>query len=138
MKGTYAVEIDITDFFESTDPFEYSASQAERGKNAGPETWANAMAYRPALLTTDETIDALRAYVKDFGAWEAEEIAAWDATHCNALFIQLVSGDMREGGLEGELDDSDWRRYEKRAEDGNCSGNIFRADDGRIFYSLCR
>lgn len=132
------MEIDITSFFETADPFEYSASRAERGQNAGPETWANAKQHGAdaPLLTTEKQLNALRSYVKDFGAWGAEEIAAWGATECNALFIQLVSGDMRDGNLDNEPDDADWRKYEKRAEDGNCSGNIYRSEDGRIFYSL--
>lgn len=133
-------EIDITRFFTSADPFEFAHSIAEGGQDAGKETWANAMNYgaeRP-LLTTPDELEALREYVKDFGAWSAEEIAAWTPVECNALFVQLVSGDMREAGLDNDPDDDDWREYEKCAEDGQCSGNIFKADDGTIYYSLSR
>jgi hypothetical protein len=113
------MEIDITDFFTSADPFEFSASIAERGQNAGPQTWTNAKeqaANAPLLQTKEET-------------------AAWSAVECNALFIQLVSGDMRESGLDDDPDDDDWRDYEKGAEDGRFPGNIFRSSD-RIYYSL--
>lgn len=139
-EGNRTVEIDITEFFESADAFEFSASVAERGKNAGTETWQNAKdeGARAPLLKTPEEIDALRAYVKDFGAWEPEDIAAWSPVECNALFIQLVSGDMREAGLDNEPDESDWREYETRAERGNCTGNIFKTEDGQVFYSLSR
>lgn len=132
------MEIDITSFFKSADPFEFSASRAERGQNAGPETWANAKreASESPLLTTPEQLEALRDHMRDFGAWEDEEIAAWDADNCNALFVQLVSGDMREAGLDNDPDDADWEDYHARAEEGQCSGAIYRADDGRVYYSL--
>ena len=133
------MEIKITSFFEKADAFEFSASVAERGENAGAETWNNAKmqgAFAP-LLKTPEEIEALRRYVKDFGAWTEEEIAAWDEIECNALFIQLVSGDMREGELDNEPNNDDWRAYEQRAEEGNCSGNIYRSD-GEVYYSLAR
>lgn len=106
------MEIDITRFFESADPFEFSASRAERGQNAGPETWANAKqegADAP-LLTTPEQMQALRDHVKEFGAWDAEEIAAWDDIECNALFIQMVSSAMREADLDSG--EPDWEAYE--------------------------
>lgn len=134
------MEIDITSFFESADPFEFSASHAERGQNAGPETWANAKreGSESPLLTTPEQLDALRSYVRDFGAWEEAEIAAWDAAECNALFIQFVSGDMREANLDSEPSDSDWAEYRRRAEEGRCSSQLYRNDDGRVYYSLSR
>ena len=131
------MEIDITRFFNEADPFEFSASRAERGQNAGPETWANAKAEGAAspLLTTPTQLDALRSYVKEFGAGSEEEIAAWTAEECNALFIQLVSGDMREAGAEGvTVEEFDWAAYEKMCE--SHGGNFYRGDDGRVYYSL--
>jgi hypothetical protein len=132
------MDIDITSFFNDADAFEFSASQAERGVNAGHETWANATeegASNP-LLTTPEQIEALREYTKGFGAWDAEEIAGWSNVECNALFIQLVAGDMREAGLDCDPDESDWKAYERKAERGSCSGNIFRSGN-EVYYSLC-
>lgn len=132
------MDINITSFFKNADPFEFSGSIAERGKNAGSETWNNAKqeAVREPLLTTLEEIAALRSYVKDFGAWEDEEIAAWTKQECNALFIQLISGDIRESGLDTV--EPDWGEYEEGAEEGHYSGNLYRADDGAIYYSLSR
>lgn len=130
------MEIDITSFFESANSFEFSASHAERGRNAGPETWANAKqegADAP-LLTTPEQMQALRDHVKEFGAWDAEEIAAWGDIECNALFIQMVSGDMREGGLDSG--EPDWEAYEAGQEKGTYSGSIYRGSDERIYYDL--
>ena len=145
-------DIDITTFFTTADPFDFSHSIAEGGQNAGKETWAAAVAEGTStpLLTTPDQLEAMREWVNDFGAWSAEEIAAWTDAEVNALFIQFVSGDIREafpergargdatGGLDNEPDDSNWKKYEKRAEDGQCSGNIYRADDGTIYFSLCR
>ena len=133
-------DIDITAFFTTADPFDFSHSAAEGGWNAGEETWAAAVAEGTTtpLLTTPDQLEAMRVWVKDFGAWDETETAAWTDAEVNALFIQFVSGDMREGGLDNEPDDEDWKNYEKRAEDGQCSGNIYRANDGAIYFSLCR
>jgi hypothetical protein len=132
------MEIDITDFFNYADASDFSASIAEKGITAGSETWANAKeeGKHAPLLTTPEQIEALREYVKGFGAWSKEEIAGWSKIECNALFIQLVASNMREGGIDCNPDESEWREYETRAEEGNCSGNIYRGEDGRIYYYL--
>lgn len=134
------MEIDITSFFNEADAYNFSASAAEMGDDAGRITWSNAMreASETALLSTDEELDALRAYVKDFGAWEDEEIDGWDADHCNALFIQLISGDMREierscMGDDGEVN---WTEYERLSEQGTIAGNLYRGTGGRIYYYL--
>lgn len=129
------MEIDITDFFEHADPFNFSASIVERGQNAGPETWGNARreAAEAPLLTTPEQLDALRAHVKGFGAWSEKAIDAWDDRYCNALFIQLISGDIRAAFDDAE---PDWKDYQRRAENGQCSGNLFKAADGRVYYDL--
>jgi hypothetical protein len=131
------MEINITSFVTNEDPFNYSASAAERGDNAGRETWNNAKNRAPTLLTTPEQIEALREYVKGFGAWDAEEIAAWDDSECNALFVQLVSGDMREAGMDDvDLEDFDWDEYEHKAQQGSISGRIYRGDDQEIYFNL--
>lgn len=132
------MEINITRFVTDADPFDFSASRAERGDNAGPDTWKNAVAEgsNDPLLTTTEQLDALREYVKGFGAWDDDEIAAWSDAECNALFIQLISGDMREAGMDVELDEFDWEEYEQCARAGQISGNIYKGDDGQIYYYL--
>lgn len=35
------------------------------------------------------------------------------------------------------LDEIDWPEYEVQASEGRISSNFYRADDGRIFFSLC-
>ena len=139
------MEIDITEFVLNAEPFEFSASVAERGQNAGRETWRNAVqegASNPLLVTEDQ-IQALRDHVRGFGAWSEEEIAAWSDAECNALFIQLISGDMRKSGMDDCFpDEFDWDKYQERVKDGQISGQIYRCDIpdhesfGRIFYYL--
>ena len=133
--GETTMEIDITSFFENAEPFEFSASRAERGENAGPETWANAVreGTDSPLLTTPEQIAALRRYVEDFGAWDAEEIVGWSDAECNALFIQLVSGDIRKAGLDNG--EPNWEAYEA---DENNRGGLYRGGGGKVYYSLSR
>lgn len=133
------MEIDITALFNEQDAFNYSHSRAEGGASAGKDTWraAKARAARePMPLTTPEHFDALRQWAKETGAWDETERNAWTDEDCNALFIQLVSGDMREAGLDNDPDDEDWREYEEMREAGQCAGNIFKADDGTIYYEL--
>lgn len=132
------MEINITRFFNTAAPMDYSASVAEIGNDADPATWAASCEDAPDwnMLDTDEKRDALRAHVRGFGAWSDEEIAAWSDVEVNALFLQLISGDIREADLSPASTAEDWADYEARAHDGQCSGNIFRAVDGEIFYSL--
>jgi hypothetical protein len=128
------MELNITDFFNMANPSYYSASAAELGENAGRITWENAIdgaSQWPNWLNTDDKRDEFRAYVRTFGAWTDEEIAAWSDVELIALLIQLISGDIRESGLH---DGESWADYEKAAQAGRVSGNIGRADNGEIFY----
>lgn len=137
------MEIEITRFVETAEPFEFSASRAERGVNAGPETWANAVGeaeVRP-LLTTNAELDALRAWAAGFGAWEREEIAAWSPAECNALLIQFLSGDMREAESLAPGDGPggiDWNAYTELQAEGTCSSTMYLDADDRVFAYLGR
>lgn len=133
------MQINITKFFKESEPMNYSASVAEFGDNAGRITWNNAnnAASEWNMLDDDDKRQAFREHVKGFGAWDDDEIASWSDTELNALFIQFVSGDMREAGLDDDhFDDIDWQAYEEGAHDGLYSGNIFKCDDGEIYYHL--
>jgi hypothetical protein len=92
------MEINITQFFNSACFKDYSASVAEIGNNAGADTWRAACddSSYYMMLDTDEKQEAFKDYVRGFGAWTDEEINAWSSIEVNALFIQLVSGDIRE------------------------------------------
>ena len=134
------MEIEITSFLASEDAFEFSASVAERGENAGRETWHNAMVAGAAqpLLTTADQLDALRDHVKGFGAWDDAEIEGWSADECNALFIQMISGDIRE--LEACCSEDgctiDWKKAEKLSQQGTISGSLYRGDNGKVYFYL--
>lgn len=131
-------EINVTKLTTEAEMFEFSASRAERGQNAGPETWANAKAEaaeRPILFGDD--LDAFRDHVRGFGAWEDEEIDAWDETECNALFVQMVAGDMREAEslCPGEGPGGvDWSAYEELAQAGTTSGRIYASGEDVFYY----
>lgn len=96
------MEINITKFYREAAPMDYSASIAEIGADAGPATWHAACEDAPDynLLSTDEARDAFRSHVKGFGAWSDEEIAAWSDVELDALFMQLISGDIRNNELD--------------------------------------
>ena len=127
------MEINITSLFTDGEysPRDYSASVAEIGNNAGQITWQTAMESEYGFLDTPEKLDAFRDHIQGFGAWSEDEIAAWNVTECNALFVQLVSGDIREAGLD--VDNPDWDEYEAN---DNITHNIFQGIDGEIYYYL--
>lgn len=127
------MEIDIT-ALRHVDVWQFSHSQAENGftGNAGKETWQAALnaGLEPPLLNAPEAIAEFRDYVRDFGAWDDEEITAWNENECNALFLQFVSGDIREAGADC-LHDVNWRAYERDATSGRISGRMSRQTFGR-------
>jgi hypothetical protein len=131
------MELNITAFVRDADAFKFSASIAERGQNAGPETWNNAKqeATESPLVTTEEQFATVREWLQGVGAWSREEIAAMDGIDLNALLIQFISGDLREAGLDAcDPDDFDWDEYESDANEGSRSGNLYRGDDGQIYF----
>lgn len=134
------MEINITQFFNEADAYEYSASRFERGENAGQVTWSNAneKANEEPMLTSPDELQAMRDWAKASGGWNKEEIAEWSDAELNALFVQLISGDMREienlcTTDEGE---TDWIEYERLANQGTISGCLYRGDSGEIYYYL--
>ena len=92
------MQINITKFYNEAAPINYSASVAEIGANAGPDTWNAAKddAMDWNMLDTDEKRQAFRDWVKQSGGWSQEEIGAWGDVEMNALCVQWVSGDRRE------------------------------------------
>lgn len=133
------MEIDITRFFNECAPMDYSASCAEIGSNAGIDTWNAALddsGENSDFLDTEEKREAFKDHIRGFGAWDQDEIDSWSNSELTALFMQLISGDMREADLNPESDEDDWNEYQERAENGNICGNIFKSDDGKIYYSL--
>lgn len=135
------MEINITSLLEE-DLFQFSHSRMEGGENAGENTWnaAKEVGRDSPILQTPEQLQALRDYVKGFGAWEGEEIAGWDDAECNALFLQLVAGDVREAGWDS-LDEAEWDDEggiidSRTGERSESYGHLYRGDDGSIYYYL--
>ena len=128
------MQINITKFYNEAAPINYSASVAEIGANAGPDTWNAAKddAMDWNMLDTDEKRQAFRDWVKQSGGWSQEEIGAWGDVEINALFVQWVSGDIRE--MEG-LDIEDWQGYYNAGNGGLVSCNLWE-QDGEVWFSL--
>ena len=135
------MELNITEVFNAIAPMDYSASVAEIGANAGADTWRAAVDDSPdyMLLDTEEKREAFKDHIRGFGAWSDEEVAAWSDVELNALFLQMIAGDMREAGLHAGMTTEEWAEYLEAAEAGQCDGNIFggpRSTDGQIYYYL--
>lgn len=130
------MELDITQFFATAAPMDYSASVAEIGASAGQDTWRAACEDSPdfPILDDEEKREAFRAFVRDAGAWSDDEIAEWSANELNALCIQWIAGDIREAGLD--CDSPDWDQYQQDSEAGHVAGRLFRADDGRVYFYI--
>lgn len=123
------MEININRLVTDLDPCELSGSIAERGANAGPETWRNSVdaAKRQRLLKPEQR-QAARDFFAGFGAWSDEEIAAWSNTELDALVLQYAAGDLREaqGVAPGDgVGDVDWTEAERLAEANTLAGNLF-------------
>ena len=135
------MEIDITSMFADRDKMFYlSGSAMEHGSNAGSITWNNSMQYAKEnpLLSTSEQVQAARDYFREFGAWDDEEIDAWDTDCANAMVCQCIAGDIRELE-EYALNDEgewDWGAVEAAQSGGVASGSIYRGDDGRIYFYM--
>lgn len=139
------MEIEISRLFTPGEfaPMDYSASVAEIGEGAGRATWRAACddSAEFMFLDTPKKREAMRDHVRGFGAWDQAEIAAWSDLELNALFLQMVAGDIRESALDGKPGviantRAAWREYQKHAEAGRIGGAMFRADNGAIFYYL--
>ena len=128
------MEINVNVLLTDLEPSELSASRAERGDNAGPETWNNAMnaAKEHAPIVASNQRDGVRKWAGEFGAWEKEEIDAWDAQELDALVLQYAANDLREllalapGDGVGGID---WDEAETLAQEGTIGGNLFIYND---------
>ena len=134
-------ELDISRIVGTDDfvPFDLSNNAATLGDNAGALTWnasKEAAQAIPSLLPTPEHKEAFRDFVRSSGGWNDEEIAAWSEAELDALLLQWIAGDIREAFGDSEPSEWDWAEYEKDAEAGRVSSRLFKAEDGRIFFSI--
>ena len=136
-------EIDVTRLvFGHPGASEFSANQAELGVNAGKITWANAMQEAKGesdrFLSDDAKLQDMRDWAEATGAWGGEHIAEWSDDELEALFIQLVSCDIRDAKIDGlcEGDEIDWESIEAHQREGHISSNLVPAGDGRVYFLL--
>jgi hypothetical protein len=118
------------------DAFQFSASAAEMGDNAGRITWNNAKD-GPQLLRDDAQREAFKEWIADFGAWNEEEREAFTDQELNALLVQFVSGDIREAEADS-LEEIDPAQLQVDQEEGRIASYLFQDDSGAWFYSLAR
>jgi hypothetical protein len=132
------MELNISSFFATVTPRELSSSVAESGPCAGALTWAASCkaSVHHNLLDDDEKRDAFRAWVRNYGGWSAEEIAAWSNTELNALLLQWISGDLREMGIDDDTTEIDWEHVEAMQQGGTYPCNLFKGSDGAVYFDL--
>lgn len=129
------MELNITHFFTTAAPMDYSASVAEIGEGAGAATWGAAVGDSPdfMVLDTDGKREAFKDHVREFGAWTEKEVDNWSTVELNALLLQMIAGDMRENNLTPDTSADEWAAYEA---DGSRVHEIFRATDGEVYYYI--
>lgn len=138
------MEIDITEFFNSETPSDYSASMAEIGRTAASDTWqaANEATEEYDFIKGNTEIrDAIIAHFVDMGFSEGDEMQSWPNCQINALLIQEISSLMREfnSGFGESGEAWDWQEYQRQSEQGNLSGRLFGGElsvDGRIYICI--
>jgi hypothetical protein len=133
------MEINVTAIIKETqdNPTRFSASINEtRLQNISQITWRNAVE-QDAFKLAPEQDEAWREYVPEYGAWDDEEIAAWDLDESTALFVQFVSGDYRElenlaSGAGYDVDNLTEDQFSEITE--KSGGRLFPTEDGEWFY----
>ena len=138
------LELDITDFFNSECPSDYSASRAEIGHNAAMGTFQASLeaAQGYDFIKGDiEAREAIQNHFKAYGSWE-DDIESLPDIELNAVLIQDISASIREYLSDFGANTAywwDWNEYQELAEQGSVSGRLFggpTSTDGRIYFTL--
>jgi len=129
--------IDVTRFIRTCSMRDFSASVAEIGADAGPATWRASMEESEEFdfLPTPNLLQEFREWLKPWGGWSDDEIAAMSDQHLRALCLQWIAGDWREC-FDCSPDAVDWHDYGTRASVGNCPSSFYRDDAGLIFWDM--
>ena len=138
-----AREIEITRLFADASafvPFDLSNNPATLGDNAGQVTWSASLETSDEIMLIDsaERKEAFKDFVQSSGGWKREEIDAWSDRELNALLLQWIAGDVREAFGDADFADWDWNDYRKDAEAGQVSSRLWRADDGKVYFSIAQ
>ena len=125
--------VNITRFIAEECMRDYSASVAEIGLNAGKYTWQACTENAPEwnFIPSDQ-LDYFRQCLEQWGAWDADEIAAMNTEHLQALCLQWIASDARECGLDKPA--PDWANIREDQENGRIPSSIYRGDDGAIYW----
>ncbi len=134
------MELDVTEFAKE-ELGAISGSIAELGPNAARITWRNALeAAQDVGLTMlpGDAPEMARQWLRGFGAWTVEELAALPDREIRALVLQFIAGDLREAeDLCGRADGGiDWEQYTAMAECGTVGGRLYAGDNGQIYFYM--
>jgi len=128
------MELNITTLVNGIEPTDFSNSIANSGlQNIGEITWRNACEYFEDhdLLVGSENREDLEDWIRDFGAWDRDEIKGWTDIEINALLLQFIAGDLSE--YQDAEDRGDLEDYLE-----NQGGRLYQGDDGSwYFYVGC-
>ena len=132
------MDINITAFFNDCNSHDLSGSVATHGQNVGLTTWLackdSAEKMAPPLLNTQDQYKAFTLHMDSMGFSEAGTMTDWPLVELNALFLQLIAGDINENEhLDSDLLECDFVAYEG---DESTSGSIYQGDDGQIYYYI--
>lgn len=131
------MDINITRLATSETPWsDYSASQAELGRDAGRLTWGYACEDAQGYaLFPESDCDEVRAHFREYGAWDDGELAAMSHAELQALLLQFIAGEAREVPSDHEEFSPEWWvDYQDACERGQVPGQLGRGDDGRVYY----
>ena len=67
-------------------------------------------------------------YLNEFGAWD--DLEEWTNKELNGLIVQVIVSNIQD--KEGIT----WEEYEKRAQDGSISGEIFSGVDDNVYFCM--
>ena len=132
--------LNISTLWQSIAPMDYSASVAEIGRNAGPDTWRAACDDSAdwLILDTAEKRAAFRVFVRSFGGWDDDKVNAWSDSELNALCLQWIAGDIREAcsDCKESTKGFDWVAYELGATEGLHASRLYRDEVGAVFFDI--
>ena len=137
-------EINITALLANPDfcPSDFSASIAEIGNNAGPDTWRACVQWvADSPIVSPDELDSVRYYMRSSGGWNSDEISAMRDNELQALALQFIAGDLRKafrlrfGVVPAEIV-LDWATYQQGSESGRWNSTFYRDDSGQVFATI--
>jgi hypothetical protein len=142
------LELNVTRYFANgeNDPYYMSNSVFNLGPNVARITWNNSLAASDGeLLTTDESLQAVRDWIDSFGVWDDAEITAYTAQELEAFILQEAASGINEivDIYERDYDDEEMLSVQEIIElitndedyRDSLSGNLYVSDD-KLYISL--